>query len=433
MPLLLAPFRSLGFKLALGLPGFPSNRIIVHYGPPGGGKSSLLWTIAAEYEHNGDEVLIYEPEQALDRIFVASYFDKEDTTDWKIESLKHLLKLSEKHAKENAKASDDQKTMSDFNSAIVEKRIAAIPTLIKEIKEGKTISESELGRGYSKSLLRYSSAEYRLRNVEIEHPGTLEEFEKDLLKRIEAKKNSAERRRKRLVVGIDSVNYLLPKEDIEKATSSDGRSIMTAKYLHTLLPRLLHYTKGLEITIIFIHQQAVTMRMNPYAAYDPIGDLATKGGTATKFGATSMIGVERKKKAMTVGEKEVHTGAINLPKAKLRGGSKPRLGAKFYLKEDEEKSTLDFDEPFIVDEIIEGKRYGVFKSKAKHFIPQRFLTHLENYQSEVEPALVPEDGKIPEDGLYYPTKDLEFIVESLRTSPTLEEEVLDSYEITQVV
>ena len=72
VPLSLAPVSQLGIKIALGLNGFPANRMIMCYGRPGGGKSSLLYHIAGEYEKNGDEVWIVYSEPAIDRLYIAS-------------------------------------------------------------------------------------------------------------------------------------------------------------------------------------------------------------------------------------------------------------------------------------------------------------------------------------------------------------------------
>jgi hypothetical protein len=146
-----------------------------------------------------------------------------------------------------------------------------------------------------------------------------------------------------------------------------------------------------------------------------------------------MIGVERRKPVQNLAGKDVHSGAINIPKNKLRGGSKPRLSGKFYLVENAEHSIMDFDEPFLVEEVINESQFGIYKHKGKFHVPSKFVEHAPNYEAAIKPLLVTQEDKTPEDGLYYPSKNLGEIVELLKTSNRFEEEALDAYEVVEVV
>ena len=75
LPDCFAKIDQLGLKIALGMENYPSNRMIMCYGPPGGGKSTLLYSLIGQYLRNGDEVWLVDAERAIDRIYLASYLN----------------------------------------------------------------------------------------------------------------------------------------------------------------------------------------------------------------------------------------------------------------------------------------------------------------------------------------------------------------------
>lgn len=434
LPVSYAKLDQLGMKIALGLEGYPSNRMIMTYGPPGGGKSTLLYQLAGQYEKNGDEVWIVDAERAIDRIYFASYLPKEDTVEFKLEALKYYLKVSESLLKKESKAKEGERTTSDEQLGIIQRRVEMIPKVIKALKEDKEVElvpEDPLAnRRISAALLRNGIAEYRLRNIRIVQYDTLEEFERETVKLVEARKEDPNRRHKRLLIGVDSINYLLPEEVLERGASSEGSNFVTAKYLHTLLPKLITKLAGTETSMFIIHQKTTTIKMNPWEIKSPIDDVATKGGSAAKFGATTMIGVERRKKAKSVDDKDVDTGIIDIPKAKLRGGSKGTFRGKFFLKESIESSKMDFNEPFIMDVLVE-EQYGVRKHRGKYYVPERLLQGHPDYEEIVKPALVPfpKEEDEAEVGKLYFTGSEKQLVDALEASPSFEEECLQDHGI----
>jgi RecA/RadA recombinase len=417
-------------KVALGLNGFPANRMIMCYGRPGGGKSSLLYHIAGEYEKNGDEVWIVDSERAIDRLYMASYFPFDNSTEATIEALKYFLKVSEKLLKEQKKAPEEERILSNERVAIVETRVENLPILIKEIKEGKNMETSILGKRTAKALLRMATAEYRIRNVRILEPASMEEFEKETVKLLEARKGDPERRHKRLLIGVDSISSLLTEDVIERSVSSEGSNFNTSRYLHTLIPKMILKLAGTDTTMFFIHQQTQTIKMNPWEQKSAIDDVATKGGSASKFGATFMIEVEKKKKSKSMDESEVDTGVISITKAKLRIGGKGNLKGKFYLRESLEKSSMDFDEPFILDVLTE-EEFGIKKHRGTYYIPPTLFTDHPSYKELIEPKLktLPntETGE-----LYYPGDEKE-VGRLLSESPSFEDTCLEEYGIPAVV
>ena len=427
LPLAFAPISQLGLKIALGLEGLPSNRMIMCYGPPGGGKSTLLYQLSGEYEKNNDEVWIIDTERAIDKIYLASYFPKEETVEFKLDAIKYYLKASQKLLKEEAKASEEEQTMSGEQRKIVERRIELLPVLAEEIKTNAETSALEPRT--ASALLRHATAEYRVRNVKFLNPVTMEDFEREIAKLLEAKKEDPDRRHKRVLIGVDSINYLLTEDVLERAVSSEGSNFNAARYLHTLLPKLITKLAGTETTIFFIHQQTTTIKMNPWEQKSVIDDVATKGGSAAKFGATIMVGVKRgSRKVESMDGGEVDTGSIDISKAKLRGGSKGNLKGKFYLKESLEQSVMDFNEPFITS-ILAEEEFGIKKNRGQFFVPEKLVKNHPDFEEIIKPNLkkFPKDES-DEGGLYYNASEKE-IMSALLKSPAFTEECLQEYGI----
>jgi RecA/RadA recombinase len=432
LPLAFAPLRQLGMQVAFGLEGLPSNRMIMCYGPPGGGKSTLLYQLSAEYENNSDEVWIVDTERAIDKIYLASYFTSPDTLDYKLEALKYFLKASVKLLKDDAKSSDEDTSMSEEQRRIVERRVEMIPILCKELEDPPAVSALETRT--VAALLRTAIAEYRIRNIKFLNPLTMEEFEREIAKMLEAKKEDPERRHKRVLIGVDSINYLLTEDVLERAVSSEGSNFNAAKYLHTLLPKLITKLAGTETTIFFIHQQTTTIKMNPWEQKSVIDDVATKGGSAAKFGATIMVGVKRgSKKLPSVDGGDVDTGTIEIAKAKLRGGSKGNLKGRFYLKESLVRSVMDFNEPFLT-QILAEEEFGIRKHRGAYFVPEELLANHPEHEAVVKPNLRPfpkeEEGK--EGKLYFQGSEKE-IMDALLKSPAFTERCLGDYGILPAI
>jgi RecA/RadA recombinase len=426
VPLSIAPIKQLGMKVALGLNGFPANRMIMCYGKPGGGKSSLLYQIAGEYEENGDEVWIVDSERAIDRLYLASYFPFKNTPEEQINALKHFLKLSEKLLKEQSKMNEEERSLSKESLRIIETRVEILPTLIKEIKDGKPLGESSLGRRKAQALLTLAVGEYRIRNVKVLKPTSMEEFEKETVKLIEARKEDPERRQKRLLIGVDSISSLLTEEVLERTVSSEGSNFNTSRYLHTLIPKMILKLAGTDTTMFFIHQQTTSIKMNPWEQRSAIDDVATKGGSASKFGSTFMIEVEKKKKIKGFDEKDIDTGAISITKAKLRVGGKGNLKGRFYLKESLDQSALDFNEPFLLD-ILTEEEFGIRKHRGSYYIPANLLENHPTFKETLEPKL--REFPNEENGSkYYPCNEQE-ACKVLLESPAFEEACLDDYGI----
>jgi RecA/RadA recombinase len=426
-----APIRQIGLKIALGMENFPSNRTIMCYGPPSGGKSTLLYSLAGEYIRNQDEVWIVDAERAIDEIYLASYLPGDHSSQGQIEALKYLMKASESRLKKESKAS--KKEMSEDQCAILEKRIEMLPQLIKSIKEG---IPSGLDPRTERSLIRRAQADWRLRNISLLKYDTIEEFEKDVAEKIEARKEDPDRRLQRLLIGVDSINYLLPEEVLGRATSSEGSNFSAARYMHTLLPKLTTKLAGTETSIFFIHQKTTTIKMNFWETRSAIDDVATKGGSAAKFGATIMVGVEKRKRIESLDGKTYDSGIIDIPKAKLRGGSKGTYKGSFLLKESVEQSTMDFNEPFIRT-VIENEEMGIRKERIgrsmKIFVPVALLKNNPQFEEKIAPNIrrLPSEEESAEPG-YYQAEEAE-LVTLLATSKEFEEECLYHYDIMRNV
>lgn len=473
LPECYAHLDQLGLKIALGMENYPSNRMIMCYGPPGGGKSSLLYSLIGQYLRNGDEVWLVDAERAIDRIYLASYLhpsnEQAPEGETLLEILRYELKTSESRLKREQKAPENAREASSEQLEVLEKRIALLPKLIKEIKAeikaakdatktpatpvGETAGGSEpqpeeaapaptpataasaeaeekMDARTRRSLIRRSMSDYRLRDLKILQFETLEEFEKETAKMLEARKEDPERRHKRLLIGVDSINCLLPAEVLERVTSSEGSNFVAAKYLHTLLPKLITKLSGTETSIFFIHQKTTTIKMNFWEQKSPIDDVATKGGSAAKFGATIMIGVEKRKRMKGADDKDYDSGIIDIPKAKLRSGGKGTYRGAFLLKESVEHSVMDFNEPFIMA-ALDGELHGIRKNRGRHYVPKHLLEGHPEMETLIRPALAPfpkEEG--PE---LYLQADTQELVRLLAASPAFEETCLLAHDIMKNV
>lgn len=456
LPDCFAHLDQVGLKIALGMENYPSNRMLMCYGPPGGGKSTLLYSLIGQYLRNDDEVWLVDAERAIDRIYLASYLQPKKVQgseqETVLDALRYELKTSEARLKKEQKTPDESRETSEEQIGVLEARIALLPKLIKEIKEeikgekkpaavaaeGETPkpapAEEKMDTRTRRSLIRRSVSDYRLRDVTILQFETLEEFEKETVKMIEARKEDPARRHKRLLIGVDSINYLLPAEVLERVTSSEGSNFVAAKYLHTLLPKLITKLSGTETSIFFIHQKTTTIKMNFWEQKSPIDDVATKGGSAAKFGATIMVGVEKRKKMKGADEKEYDSGIIDIPKAKLRGGGKGTYRGAFLLKEAVECSTMDFNEPFILHAMVE-EQYGIRKNRGRYYVPSCLLEGHPEMESSIRGALAPfpkDEGPDASKILYYQEKEGK-LVELLGSSPAFEEACLLAHDIMKNV
>jgi len=479
-----AKIDQVGLKIALGMENYPSNRMLMCYGPPGGGKSTLLYSLIGQYLRNEDEVWLVDAERAIDRIYLASYLTPGsggDTSATILEALKYEMKTTEARLKKEHKAPEQARGASEEQIEMLERRMELLPKLIKEIKDevkakaasttpaaepaGQEAAEGteapaqtaapapapeKMDPRTRRSLIRRSVADYRLRNVKILQFETLEEFEKETVKMVEARKEDPARRHKRLLIGVDSINCLLPAEVLERATSSEGSNFVTAKYMHTLLPKLITKLSGTETSIFCIHQKTTTIKINYWEQKSPIDDVATKGGSAAKFGATIMVGVEKRKKMKGADDKEYDSGIIEIPKAKLRSGSRGTYKGAFLLRESVECSIMDFNTPFIL-KAVDEEQFGLKKARgSKVFIPARLLEGHPDMEDKIRPALGPLPKKEKEgdedkakDGkdepaepdskeLYYQAREAD-VVDLLASSPAFEEECLLAFDIMKNV
>jgi len=420
LPIMLAPLDQIGLCRGLGLQGFPSNRIIVVYGEPGGGKSSFSFYTMGQYLRNDDEVRLYETEHALDRIYMASYLPElPDPRERALQGLEYFKKNTLRLLKANEKAIKDKKPplFNKRNQEIMEARLEILPIIIQDIKEGRGPRESEIDTSMFRTIVRQAIAEDKLKDIDIIHPGSLEDFEKDAIDYINKKQQNPKRAHKRSLIVTDSLSYLLPKEDIEKAVSSDGRNFSLAKYLHTLFPRLVGLISGKEISLIFIMQQTTHIKMNIFERTTAISRVQGKGGTATKFGATFMIGIEPRTGTNNARGENIKVGALSIPKAKYRGGgSGPSDEALFYLKEKADGSHIDFDEPFIASVFNKGEMETVSYRNA-YYLPEKYFVDEPNFESELKEALAPLPEKAKAGKKSSENELLEFEEEEEETAP----------------
>jgi len=424
-----APLDQLGLKIALGMEKYPSDRMLMLYGPPGSGKSTLMYLLIGQYVKNGDNVWLVDQERAIDNVYLASYIPNLDGDKEELLAFQHGLKEAEARVKKEDKLKDSERTMTDENLEKLKKRVE----LLKKILSKKNPEDAdEIPQRTRRSLLLTCRADYRVRNIRIVSFDTIEEFEKEVTKNVKERLANPEENKKRLLIGVDSINYLLPKEVLERESCSEGSNFVVAKYLHTLLPKFITKVAGTETSILFIHQETKHIKMNFWEQSNPIDDVATKGGSAAKFGATLMIGVTKKKKVKGMNEKEYDSGVINIPKMKLRGGSKGTFKGVFFLKEGVEKSVMDFNEPFIIT-ALEESSFGIEKVRGKFFVPLKLVKDHPEFDTIIKPKLKPlpkDESDNPE--LYY-QDDEEQLVEILCTSPAFEEECLNFYEIPEDV
>lgn len=483
LPLSLAPIKSLGLRACVGLNGWPSNRMVSVSGPPHAGKSLLTWMIANEYIKNDDLVVISEVENALDRDFMAQSFeyDAELSEDQRrTVPLEYMLKECQKVldqqeklrdpkavAKKKEEIADAKKIIADAKKfkKKAPKEVQAVakesgPVLLNERQLAQVelrrdnfkrmikgepiiipgISDGEEIEFATRKLLETAQAEYKLRKVLFNHPGTLEEFEAEFFRIVGKRDDKEELRNKRLLWIVDSASALLPDVDIEKKSSSEGNSFGAAKYFRTMLPRI-NYEIGIrEISIIWVNHQNVFLGMNPYEYNSDIKKTVFRGGDGQKFGSTFMITLEERKDALDMNGDKIKAGKMEMPKSKLRGGSNATLEAIYFIHEGKAPTgyaEFDMDTPFLVellgDENVKKGVLGLQKAgKSAILVPENLLKDHPQFAEKLEPSI----AKVTEtdDTRYYKSTSKELIADRiLIDSPSFHKAVIMLYEIAGTI
>jgi RecA/RadA recombinase len=412
---------SVGLQAILGLEGFPTNRIILAYGKPYTGKSTLFFHVAADLDKldmaaalNGPEandtqpphkIVIVETENKIDNIYLSSFFSHR-TDALRLAAASNLevdlivLQYHQKNHRQMVKEIDNLHKKGKFAytycspaQLLAEKaKLAKMEILIKLLKAreypyppGEIVLENDKQNRptiqKAKKLLRDAYADYRLQNVHLyQHIHSLDELEQFVfLKFVQPVRENPRLRQQHVFIVVDTLSELPPQKEYEKPISTDGNVFGTAAYLSKWAPKLPKYMLEANLTLAFVAQETTNLAkaINIYAPSDPVMDGSFKGGNKIRYSATLMVEIKRQKEATMLNGRSVKAAQINLPKDSLIRGAKAERKGIFYIVQDDNGTRLEFDEPFFQNWCATAPetdpQTGVFYNRKRIGIPFRFI------------------------------------------------------------
>lgn len=410
---------SVGLQAILGLEGLPTNRIIVVYGKPHTGKSTLLFHAAADLDRlnmlaalNGaagkdsalpHKIVIVETENKIDNIYLATFFSHRTEalrangatlTEVDLAVLQYHHKNHKQMIREIENLHKNGKpTYCSPAQLLAEKaKLAKIEVLIKLLKANEypypadeiVLEQDKHNRPTiqkAKKLLRDAYADYRLQAVHLyQHIHSLDELEQFIfLKFVEPTRKNPRLRDQHVFLVVDTLSELPPESEYKKAVSTEGNIFGMASYLSKWVAKLPKYMLEANMTLAFVCQETtnVTKAMNLYAPADPVMDGAFKGGTKIRYAASLMIEIKRQKEVTMLNGKAVKAALINIPKDSLIRGAKADRKGLFYIVQEDNAHRLEFDEPFFQNWCATAPetdpQTGVFNNRKRIGIPFRFV------------------------------------------------------------
>ena len=431
------PSSSIGLQIILGLHGFPTNRILLAYGTPHSGKSTLFFHIAAtldksnmlaakEKNGNGDEpllphrIVLIETEGKIDTHYFGTFFahrtqnlleNGASQTEVDLLVLQHHHKNHRQMIRQIEAIHKARKFNLTYCSPLqlqAEKaKLAKLEALIKLIKAkeypyppAEIILENDAQKRptiqHAAKLLRDARTDFHLQDVHLyQHIHTLDDLETFIFQKfVEPARKNPELRKQHTLLIIDTLSELAPKAEYEKTISTEGNAFGNAAYLSRWAPKLPTYILEANLTIAIVVQQTtnLTRAMNRFAPSDPVLDPAFKGGNKMRYLATIMVEIKRQKAATTVNGQVVGAAQIKLPKDSLIRGAQASRQGTFYIIPGSSSTDLDFDEPFFNDWCASAPQTdpqtGVFVNRNHLGIPFRFIQEQidalqENIRTEV--------------------------------------------------
>lgn len=401
------PGAQVGLQAILGTEGLPAGKILLAYGAPHHGKSSLFFHAGATNTQNGGDTIIIDTEQALDKTYAGSFFYKETEnltgSELFITATKHHLKECEAIVKDYKKKKD----FADFENFVneTEKRIRALNVFIPILEKGEfPYPEDKIvlpGEGVTKNvgekLIRDAVASLRLKKVDIvQDVNTFEKLE-SRINDIIAERSEAKDYDKNVFVIVDSITGIMTEKEFEKESSSDGNHFGPAKFLNQWINKNTHQLAINNITLAFVAQQNDRLKMSIFDPSDPILDVAIRGGRALKFAASVMIGISGAKEKETYNGRTAKISKIKLNKAKaLGGGNGTKLGTAYLISEKSDstyKTVYDFNEALFEENIktidTDLPSLKSFKAPRTFLFPAEYARKSPLWTPEMEESVKP--------------------------------------------
>jgi RecA/RadA recombinase len=412
---------SIGLQAILGLEGMPTNRIILAYGKPHTGKSTLFFHVAADLDklnmaaglNRAEEndppyphrIVIVETENKIDNIYLSTFFSHrtqalraagatETEVDLKVlqyhqnnhkQMIREIEALHKKGKFLHTCCSPAQLLAEKAKQTKIQILIKLLKTQQYPYPAGEIVLETdEQNRPtiqQAKKLLRDAYADYRLQNVHLyQHIHSLDELEQFVfLKFVEPVRKNPGLRQQHTFLVVDTLSELPPQKEYEKPISTDGNVFGMAAHLSKWAAKLPKYMLEANITLAFVAQETTNLAkaINPYAPSDPVMDGSFKGGNKIRYSATLMVEIKRQKEATMLNGRTVKAAQINLPKDSLIRGARAERKGTFFIVQDDDTTRLEFDEPFFHNWCATAPetdpQTGVFYNRKRVGVPFRFV------------------------------------------------------------
>jgi RecA/RadA recombinase len=412
---------SIGLQAILGLEGLPINRIILAYGKPHTGKSTLFFHVAADLDKlnmaaalNGaagkeetppHKVVVIETENKIDNIYLASFFAhrtdalrRNGATDPEVDltvlqyhhrnhkqMVRQIENLHKKGKYAHTYCSPAQLLAEKAKQAKMEVLIKLLKTSQYPYPSDEIVLEQDKDNRptiqKAKKLLRDAYADYRLQNVHLyQHIHSLDELEQFIfLKFVQPARENPRLREQHVFLVVDTLSELPPESEYKKALSTDGNIFGMASYLSKWVAKLPKYMLEANITLAFVAQETTNLAkaINIYAPTDPVMDGSFKGGTKIRYASSLMIEIKRAKEVTMLNGTTAKAAQIVLPKDSLIRGAKAERKGTFYIVQNENSHRLEFDEPFFLNWCATAPQTdpqtGVFHNRKNIGIPLRFI------------------------------------------------------------
>ena len=363
-PIVLLPTNSIGLDVTLQSPGVPVNRIMLVIGKPDQGKTTFSHAIGSVFIENGGDVILCETEESLDENYIGGFYKMEgNLKDNFKEILKHQIKTIEKQLKRKEKLN-----LSDLITNKLETRLQYTESLID-------IGTDALSDPLYKEIGRQAEITWRMRNIIRQPtPKTLEDLEAQIAD-IHQKKSKADPTfsRPSLII-IDSISNLEPKEGIEVESSSDGKKMAVAGYLHRFSRRWAAKLSAANIAVLILGKQTSYIP-KPFEFPTELDKTNMVGGEAMKYISNHIAvisgGWEKEKDNP---ELTYRPGNFKLLRSKSKGnpGKSKELKGGFRIYAQKDNTRMDFDTPFF-EGVFKGNLFGIECSTSWVTIPPEYI------------------------------------------------------------
>jgi KaiC/GvpD/RAD55 family RecA-like ATPase len=362
-PLLVIPSGSIGMDATLMCPGIPVNRIMLGIGEPDNGKTTFSHELGSIFDRNGGDVILCETENALEETYAGRFYDMEGTLE---ENFKDILQYQIKIIEKRLKSSDSG--ISAIESRKLEKR----KELTKKLLD---IGTDALEDSLFAQVALQAEASWRMRRVVKQPiPEDLEELEAQVKDMLEKKKNADPTYSRPSLLIVDSLSQMEPKEGMDVESSSDGKKMGVASFMHRFSRRWATKLSQANIAVLFLGKETCYIE-KPFEFATQLKKTNTVAGDAIKYISNHVFKLNTTfEKEKDNPDKAYKNGSVKVLRSKTRG-HKPmpkELKGNFRIYAQRNNTKMDFDTPFF-EGVFKGNLFGITCNASWVEIPKEYI------------------------------------------------------------